>query len=102
MLDLRRNSGLAQSDEASQVDRLRLLGTGDGNVQQRLDRLDVLLRISTPTKYWLCVTGSIQKFCLLNWMLELNAATTFCMTSTCVNPRSAAFALSTVTYTQGN
>src|SRR4051812_29421867 len=44
----------------------------------------------TPTKYWLPPLGSIQKFFLLNWMLELNAATTFRMTSSWVSPRSAA------------
>jgi hypothetical protein len=51
----------------------------------------------TPTKYWFLLTGSIQKLCLLNEMLELNAATTFCMTSVWVNPSSAAFIRSTVT-----
>ncbi len=35
----------------------------------------------TPTKYWFLLTGSIQKFFLWNWMLELSAATTFFMTS---------------------
>ena len=49
----------------------------------------------TPTKYWLWLIGSIQKFRLLNWMLELSAATTFCITSSWVSPRSAALARST-------
>src|SRR4051794_29884249 len=46
----------------------------------------------TPTKYWLPPTGSIQKFFLLNWIDELNAATTFFMTSSWLRPRSAALA----------
>ncbi len=49
----------------------------------------------TPTKYWLWVTGSIQKLRLLNWMLELNAATTFFITSDWSSPKSAALARST-------
>ena len=49
----------------------------------------------TPTKYWLPPTGSIQKFLLLNWIVELNAATTFLITSSWVRPRSAALARST-------
>src|SRR5439155_25592197 len=38
-------------------------------------------RYWTPTKYWLWLTGSIQKFFLWNWMLEFKAATTFFITS---------------------
>ncbi len=49
----------------------------------------------TPTKYWLWLTGSIQKLCLLNWMLELSAATTFFITSAWSSSRSAALARST-------
>ena len=50
----------------------------------------------TPTKYWFLLLGSIQKLCLLNWMLELKAATTFFITSAWVKPRSAALSRSTV------
>src|SRR5207249_11268269 len=46
----------------------------------------------TPTKYWLWLTGSIQKFFLLNWMLELRAATRLRITSIWVRPRFAALA----------
>ena len=49
----------------------------------------------TPTKYWFLLTGSIQKFFLWNWMLELSAATTFFITSTWLSPRSATLARST-------
>ncbi len=49
----------------------------------------------TPTKYWFLLTGSIQKFFLWNWMLELSAATTFFMTSAWFSPRSATLARST-------
>ena len=49
----------------------------------------------TPTKYWFLLTGSIQKFFLLNWMLELSAATTFFITSAWLSPRSATLARST-------
>ena len=43
-------------------------------------------KYDTPTKYWFLLLGSIQKLCLLNWMLELNAATTFRITSSWVKP----------------
>src|SRR5438093_7895943 len=51
----------------------------------------------TPTKYWLWLIGSIQKFLLLNWMLEFRAAIRFFMTSICVRPRDDALAWSTST-----
>src|SRR5438270_7581090 len=55
----------------------------------------------TPTKYWLPPIGSIQKFFLLNWMLELTAATRLFMISTWVSPRSAALARFTFTTYSG-
>src|SRR5512135_27376 len=50
----------------------------------------------TPTKYWLPLTLSIQKFFLLNWMLELTAEMMFIITSRWFRPRSAALARSTL------
>ena len=55
----------------------------------------------TPTKYWLWVLGSIQKFLLLKVIDEFRAATTFCITSCWVIPRSAALVRSTLTTNSG-
>ena len=81
------------------------LRSGIGRLLRRALVIGMLSRVSidlmsssgycTPTKYWLLLTGSIQKFFLLNWMLELKAATTFFITSSWVRPRSAALARST-------
>ena len=63
-------------------------GAYRGHVAERIDRHRALIGTSrmvsierifssgywTPTKYWLWLTGSIQKFFLLNWMLELRVA----------------------------
>src|SRR5262245_47930821 len=53
----------------------------------------------TPTKYWLWLFGSIQKFLLLNWTLLLKAATMFRITSVWLNCSDDAFDWSTsITY----
>jgi len=69
---------------------------GDRHVQERLDRGPMSSsKYWTPTKYWFFADRVDPEVLLLELMLELSAATTFFITSTCVSPRSAALARST-------